>query len=147
MEIINDLEWYINSDPKTAKNKTSDCILSKKELDLIVFDDSTKTNVKIMFPLNNNYLFFVTRELSRPVTVKQMLDCIYKFYKEPLKTEFINNAFEEMEDWKEDIIYHYDNDIGRIKNYDVFTDDCTPDFCGLELNKDNGKYIVHIGPE
>ena len=118
-------------------------------MDLIVFDDlsNEKENVKLRFPLNNNYLFFVTRELPRPVTVKQLLNCIYTFYKEPLKQELMNNAFEEMEDWKEDVIYFYDNDIGRIKNYDVFTDVCTPDFCGLELDISTGEYTVHIGPE
>jgi hypothetical protein len=30
---------------------------------------------------------------------------------------------------------------------DVFTDNCTPTFCGLKLNEENGEYEIIIGPE
>ena len=106
-----------------------------------------RENIKLSFPLNDNYSFFVTREIQCPVNVKQLLTFIYKFYKETLNYKNIDKAFEGMEEWKEDILYFYDGDTSRITNFDVFTDTCDPDFCGLELNEETGEYIVHIGPE
>ena len=72
-------------------------------------------------PLNDNLLFYETRELARPISIEQILTLVYKFYKEPLKKENMDKAFLEMEEWKDDIIDYYDSDINRIKNYDVFT--------------------------
>jgi hypothetical protein len=148
MEVINNIEWFICSEPKTAVNKNTRKKITKKELDTIVFDTSTTENVKFTLLLNDEYSFFETRELPRPITVKQILTFIYKFYKEPLKSENMDEAFVEREDWKEAILELYDGDISKIINYDVFDRDmCTPDFCGLELNEETGEYIVHIGPE
>lgn len=148
MDIINNIEWFICSNITTAINKTTRQKLSKKELDTIVFDDSTKEKVKFSLLLNDEYSFFETREMKRPINVKRLLTFIYKFYKEPLKPENMEEAFIEREEWKESIIDLYDGDISKITNYDVFDSDiCTPDFCGLELNEETGEYIVHIGPE
>jgi hypothetical protein len=30
---------------------------------------------------------------------------------------------------------------------DVFTDNCTPTFCGLQLNEENDEYAIIVGPE
>ena len=147
MEVLKNINWYINSEPKTATNSETFANLSKKDFDTIVFDDSLRENIKLSFPLNDNYSFFVTREIQCPVNVKQLLTFIYKFYKETLNYKNIDKAFEGMEEWKEDILYFYDGDTSRITNFDVFTDTCDPDFCGLELNEETGEYIVHIGPE
>jgi len=147
MDILNNIEWFIGSEPKTATNKNTHEKITKKEFETVLFDNSISTNVKISLPLNDNLLFSITRELKRPVNVKQLLTLIYNFYKEPLKEEYINSAFEEMEEWKEYIIDYYNGDITKLTNYDVFTDTCTPDFCGLELDEENGIYIVTIGPE
>ena len=147
MDILNNIEWFISSEPKTAINKDTNKNITKKEFDSIVFDDSVKENVRIELLLNDNYLFFETREIQRPVTVKQLLTVIYKFYKEPLNHDNIDNAFEEMEEWKDDIIDYYDGDISKLINFDVFTDTCTPDFCGITLNEESGAYIINIGPE
>ena len=147
MDFLHNIEWFINTDPKTATNKETFKTLSKKEFDKIVFDDSSRENVKLSFPLNDNYSFFVTREIQRPVNVKQLLTFIYKFYKESLNHQILDKAFEGMEEWKDDILCFYDNDSSRLTNFDVFTDTCEPDFCGLELNKKTGEYTVHIGPE
>ena len=147
MENLKNINWYIKTEPSSATNKETFAKLSKKDFDTIVFDDSLRENIKLSFPLNDNYSFFVTREIQRPVNVKQLLTFIYKFYKESLNNTYINKAFEGMEEWKEDILCFYDNDITRLTNFDVFTDTCEPDFCGLELNEETGEYTVHIGPE
>ena len=147
MDFLHNIEWFIKTDPKTATNKETFNNLSKKDFDKIVFDDSSRENVKLSFPLNDNYSFFVTREIQRPVNVKQLLTFIYKFYKESLNHQILDKAFEGMEEWKDDILCFYDNDLSRLTNFDVFTDTCEPDFCGLELNEETGEYTVHIGPE
>ena len=147
MKILKNINWYIKSEPRSATNKETFAKLSKKDFETIVFDDSSRENIKILFPLNDNYSFFVTREIQRPVNVKQLLTFIYKFYKEPLNYKNIDKAFEGMEEWKEDILYFYDGDTSRFINFDVFTDTCEPDFCGLELNEETREYTVHIGPE
>jgi hypothetical protein len=148
MEFLNNINWFIKAEPKTATNKETFKNLTKKEFDKIVFDDnSTKENVKIAFPLNENYLFFVTREIQRPVSVKQLLTFIYKFYQEKLDHKIMHKAFEEMEEWMEEVIDFYNGDITKLSNFDVFTDTCEPDFCGLELNEETGEYVIGIGPE
>jgi len=147
MDILNNIEWFIGSQPKTAINKFTKKNITQKEFDTIVFDNSIKGSIKFSLPLNNNLLFFETRKLLRPINVKQILNLIYKFYKEPIKNENIDKAFEEMEEWKEDVLFYYKDDISQLKKYDVFTDTCTPDFCGLEFNSESEEYIVLIGPE
>jgi len=121
MDIINNIDWFINSVPNSAVNNDTKTELTQIELDTVVFDDSTKENVKFSLPLNDNLLFYETRELARPISIEQILTLVYKFYKEPLKKENMDKAFLEMEEWKDDIIDYYDGDINRIKNYDVFT--------------------------
>jgi hypothetical protein len=148
MDILERIQWFINFDPKTAIIKQTNKKLSKNELNTFIFEsNSDSKTVKLSFPLNDNYLFFVTREISLPVTVKQLLTCIYNFYKESLLHEHIDNAFNEMEDWKNDIVDYYDGDSSKLTNFDVFTDSCEPDFCGLQYDETTDSYTVHIGPE
>jgi hypothetical protein len=147
MEIINNIEWVFEN-PKTAKNKDTKKLITQKELETIVFDNSVNKNVIFSLPLNDNFLFIESRELSRPITVEQILTLIHNFYKEPLKEENIDKAFEENEEWKENIIDEYDGDIRKLTNYDVFSNICaTPDFCGLNLIEGTDEYFVSIGPE
>lgn len=154
MDILQGIEWFINSDPKNAIIKQTNKKLTKKDLNAFVFknesdsdSNSNSKKIKLSFPLNDNYLFFVTREISLPVTVKQLLTYIYDFYNEPLLNEHIDNAFNEMEEWKNDIIDYYDGDASKLTNFDVFTDECEPNFCGVEYNEETDSYTVHIGPE
>ena len=117
-------------------------------METIVFDNSVNENVKFCLPLNDNFLFLETRELHRPINVEQILTLIHNFYKEPLKEENIDKAFEENEEWKETIIDEYDEDISKLTNYNVFSNiSATPDFCGLNLIEDSGEYFICIGPE
>ena len=146
MEIINNIEWYFD-EPKNAKNKDTLKKITKKELKTIIFDDSVNENIKFCLPLNNEFTFTETRELSRPITVEQVLTLVHNFYAEPLKKENIEKAFENNEEWKEEILDNYEGDISKLKNYDVFEDTCTPDFCGIHLMEDSGEYFVEIGPE
>ena len=148
MEILNNIQWYFD-DIKTAINRDTRKLLSKNELNTIVFDDSVKENVKICFPLNNNFSFTETREYSRPLTVEQVLTIIRKFYIEPLKPENMDKAFEDNEEWKECVITQCNSNLSDILNIYVFSviNDCSPDFCGLNLDKKSGEYFVGIGPE
>ena len=38
MEIINNIEWFINTNPNTAKNKITNKQITKNELETIIFD-------------------------------------------------------------------------------------------------------------
>lgn len=145
MDILNDIEWYFG-EPKYAKIRETQKLITKNQLKTVVFDDSVNENVKFCLPLNNNFLFSETRELPRPITVEQILLLISNFYKEPLKQENMDKAFEENKEWKEEIIERLE-DASKLTNYHVFEDTCTPDFCGLELSEETGEYFVGIGPE
>ena len=147
MEIINNIEWYFEV-PKKAKNKDTHELITQKELNTIVFDNSVNENVKFCLPLNDSFLFSETRELSRPITVEQILYLIHNFYKEPLKQENIDKAFEDNEDWKEIILTNYDDDVSKLTNCEVFSNICvTPDFCGIGLIEKTNEYFIYIGPE
>ena len=146
MDLINNIEWYFD-EPKNAKIRDTQKQITKKQLNTIVFDDSVKENVHFCLPLNNNFLFSETRELPRPITVEQILILIHDFYNEPLKPENIEKAFEENEEWKEEIMDRLDGDINDLINHHVFEDTCTPDFCGINLTEETGEYFVGIGPE
>lgn len=147
MDILNKLEWYFD-EPKNARLRDTFKPVSKKQLNTVVFDNSVEDNVKISLPLNEHFLFSETRELKRPATVEQILNLIRKFYDEPLEEENMDKAFENNEEWKEELLDRYDDDISEIKKFDVFVDiNCAPDFCGLELNEETGEYCVGIGPE
>ena len=150
MEIINNIEWYFD-DPKNAIYRYTGKKLTKSALKTVVFDDSVTEPVKFCFPLNDNFSLTETRELSRPITVEQLLTLISDFYDESLKSEHFEKAFEGNEEWKEEIIDRYDGDVSELKNFDVFEDTCAPDFCGIhrieEPNENAGEYFIGIGPE
>ena len=84
MEIINNIEWYFD-EPKNAKNKDTLKKITKKELKTIVFYDFVNENIKFCLPLNNEFTFKETIELSHHVTVEQILTLIHYFYDKLLK--------------------------------------------------------------
>ena len=155
MEILNNLEWYFyNDELKEAKNRDTGKKITKQKLNTIVFDDSVKENVKFCFPLNDDFTFTETRELSRPVTVKQILTLVHDFYNELLTQEIIDKSFgeniQDKNDWMEEMMY--DGDTSHLTKYNLLNDDCaTPDFCGIHLMEDTeenqGEYFIDIGPE
>ena len=153
MEILNNLEWYFyNDEPKEAKNRDTGKKITKQKLNTIVFDDSVKENVKFCFPLNDDFTFTETRELPRPIMVKQILTLVHDFYNELLTQETIDKSFGEniqlKTDWNEEMMSRYDGDISNLTKYHFFNDDCaTPDFCGIHLTEDSGEYFIEIGPE
>lgn len=62
----------------------------------------------------------------------------------------MDKAFENNEEWREEIIERFDGDSSKLTNYHVFEDTCTPDFCGItriDEGENAGKYFVEIGPE
>ena len=149
MEIINNIEWYFD-EPKNAIKRDNRKKIQKKDLKTIVFDDSIKENVKFCLTLNNDFTFSETKELPRPINVEQILILLHNFYSEPLKIENIDKAFENNEEWKEEILERFNGDISKITNYHVFEDTCSPDFCGIYLideGENMGEYFVEIGPE
>ena len=144
MEILDNIRWFISSKPRTATNKITFQPLTDAEFNKIIFDNKKiQEPVKLSLVLNDNYTFFVSRKIQRPVTVEKLLNFIYDFYNEPLESEYATKAFEGCKEWK-DAILEYKTDL---INFDVFTDNVDPDFCGLEYNKKTKEYIVHIGPE
>lgn len=148
MDIINNIEWYFGK-PKDAINKDTGKKITKKSLKTIVFDDTVKENIKFCFPLNDDFTYTETRELSRPINVEQLLQFISDFYNEPLKQETIDKSFKTNEQLKEDWITNMIDcfgDINNLTNYQLFDDTCTPDFCGIHLT-DDGEYFINIGPE
>ena len=155
MEILNNLEWYFFYDePKEAKNRDTGEKIKKIQLNTIVFDKSIKENVKFCFPLNDDFTFTETRELPRPIMVKQILTLVHDFYNELLTQEIIDKSFgeniQDKTDWMEEMMY--DGDTSHLTKYHLFNDDCaTPDFCGIHLMEDTeenqGEYFIDIGPE
>jgi hypothetical protein len=147
MEILNNIKWFIKCEPKTAINKNTRQKLSDVDLNTVIFPKK----VKIQFPLHDQFSFTVTREIQCHVTVGQILDIIYNFYQEPINPKYINSAFEDMEEWREEIFDYYDGDIMLISNIDVFTDTVDVDFCGLDDvtgdDSDVAEYFVSLGPE
>jgi hypothetical protein len=111
-------------------------------LNTIIFPE----NVKLSLLLNDNYLFFVSRKIDGPVTIFQFFNFINKFYQEPL-TEDVNKAFQENEVWLQEILSEKHNGIQDLINFDVFSLNVDPDFCGLEYDEKTNEWIVHIGPE
>jgi hypothetical protein len=144
MRILTNIKWFISTNPRTSTDKLTNKSLTDKDFNKIVFDNKTNQGpIKLSLLLNDNYSFFVSRELHRPITVKKLLKFIYDFYNEPLLPENVEKAFEGCEEWKDEILEYKT----KLINFDVFTDNVDPDFCGLEYNKKTKEYIVHIGPE
>jgi hypothetical protein len=146
METIENIQWYIQEEPKNAISKKTHKPLSSRIRNKVIINKTG--NIKITFPLNDNYLFFVTREIEGPITIEQLLQFIYNFYQQPLKPEYVDRAFEELEDWKEEMMEtnEYENE-SQIRNIDVFTDTVAADLCGFEYDEEKDEYIVNIGPE
>jgi hypothetical protein len=152
MDIVNNIEWYFN-DPKNAIIRDTMKKITKTQLKKNVFDDSIKENIKFCFPLNDDFTFTETRELSRPITVEQLLTFVSDFYHEPLTQEHIDKSFGEniecKNEWKDNMIEsHNDCDISRLTKIDLFDTMCTPDFCGIHLSEENpDEYFIGVGPE
>lgn len=144
MDLLNNLTWYFHLHPKNAYNILTTLPITEKEMKTIVYFGKSMT---LSLPLNDDFLFLESRVLTSPFTVENVLTTIFEFYQEPLKEEDFNNAFEGSLEWKDEVIdTKYDGDISQLIKYDVFTDTCTPDFCGLEYNKETDEYFVSIGP-
>jgi hypothetical protein len=152
MEIVNNIEWFFNA-PKNAIIRDTMRKITKNQLKEVVFDDSVKENINFCFPLNDDFTFTETRELSRPITVEQLLIFIQDFYHEPLSQEHIDKSFGEnvsdKNEWKNNMIEsHNDCDISHLTKIDLFDTTCTPDFCGIHLSQENpDEYFIGIGPE
>lgn len=147
MDLLSDIEWYINSKPKTCVRKSTGLSLTKEELNLNVIEKNKNKNIRISFPVNDNFTYYVTREYNENITVEKLLSIIYYFYKEPMDLSKLDDIFYEMDEWKDEVINYYDGNLKKLTNYDAFTDTCTPDFCGLEYDKETHSYYVMIGPE
>ena len=147
MDILNNIEWYFDV-PTNAVMRDTRKHLTTEQLNTIVFDDSKEDNVTFCLPLNEHFIFSKTKELPRPINVRQILYLIYNFYNSPLNAECFESAFENNEEWLEELIYRYDGDTTEIKNVDVFVDiNCAPDFSGLIFDEKSNEYFVGIGPE
>ena len=140
MDILNKfLETYnylIDSKPNAFINCYE---LSDDIMEQVVFENGKYT---FAFPLNNDLLFYETRVIKGPITIKRMLQIVYNFYQEPLNVNDIERAFENYDELKEDTL----KDGSPILKYEVFTTDPDPDFCGLRYNSKTGEYEIELGP-
>lgn len=97
---------------------------------------------KFAFPLNNDLLFYETRVIKGPITIRRILQIVYNFYQEPLNVNDIKRAFQGYNDLKENTL----KDGLSILKYEVFTTDPDADFCGLNFNSETGEYEIELGP-
>ena len=105
----------------------------------VIFNDG---KYKFAFPLNNDLLFYETRVVKGPITIRRMLQLVYNFYKEPLNVNDIERAFQGYDELKEGCL----KDGLPILKYEVFTTDPDADFCGLKFNSETGEYEIELGP-
>jgi hypothetical protein len=158
MDILNNLEWYFYYDePSEAKVRDKGTKITRSQLDVVVFNDSVKENVKFCFPLNDDFSYTETRELAHPVTVEDILQLVHSFYNEPLTQETIDDSFGDNSagklDWEEEMKdRHGDGDTYILSKYNLFDDNSgIPDFCGIHLiespSENQGEYFIQIGPE
>ena len=124
-----DLCWYIADKPPREES-----------LNQIVLGEGAH---HISFPLNDQLLYWETRVYQGPITIQQLLDIIYEFYKEPLDPKDYKRAFENREDEFDEIFEETD---GNLKKIDALSEDPDPDFCGLEYNSTTNAYEVTLGP-
>ncbi len=146
MELLKNFEWFITQKPNTAMNKKTFQTITENELNTILFDNSLAQNIRFRLPLHDQSLFYVSVEISRPITIQKLYEFVYDFYQQPLNPDYIESAFEDCDEWKEYLLEYYENDITKIKNIDVFEkvgDD--PDLYCLEFDSDSNEYIVFIG--
>jgi hypothetical protein len=172
MEILDNLYWHIAQQPFSAIDIRTTERLTRDQLDTIVFNKKVNTegyteghsedkseghsenksedNAKIhlSFPLNDNFLFFVTREVDVSITVEQILQMIHDFYQEPLIVENVEDALEGPEEWKADLLEKYNHDDrGEILNIDVFNGVANQYLYGIQLEEETGDYLVMIGQD
>lgn len=143
MELLENIQWFIASYPESAVHMDGSRELTEEEWSTVLF----REDIILTFPLNDNYSFSLNRDVKGPITIRKLLETIYDFYQEPLEPELYEGAFEEMEEWFEEVLQKYDGDMEQMIKFDVFTDTVEPDFSGLEKDEESNEYFVHIGPE
>lgn len=152
MELLTEIEWYIHAEPTLDSvdwcnpKKRRKGRVTKKVWETVVFPEAS---VKLRFPLNDYYTYFVVREVQGPLTVGGLLRVIYDFYQSNVVPEEFQRAMENADDeiWKDELLEMFEGDVSRIRNIDLLTDDPAPDLVDLEWSEDVEAYTVHLGPE
>jgi len=111
MDLLSDIEWYINSKPKTCVRKSTGLNLTKEELNSIAIEKNKNKNIRISFLVNDNFKYYVTREYNENITVEKLLSIIYYFYKESMDLSKLDDIFYEMDEWKDEVINYYDGNF------------------------------------
>ena len=146
LNVFDDIEWGIDSSPSCAYRKSSGASLTKQDLDIVIFPDETKINIRFM--MNDSWDFSVTREMKGPFTIRSILKFIFKFYEEPMDRSLFDKIFGEKYKYRLEELLDDEERVGEmyIQNIHAFDDGCGLPFEGLEYNAEDNSYTVLIGP-
>ena len=145
------LEWFIHT-PPTLEN-ISMKVFNKKgcftrrpliteETNRVLFE----TDIRLAFPLGDHYQVFEEETLKGPITLLSLFKAIYKFYQRFLNLEHYDAIFSDNEDLEEEVLENNDGNRDQIQNIETFSDyPSPPDFVGLSQRED-GVYVVDLGP-
>lgn len=146
-EYLENIEWYIQSKPtlKSLEFRDSKENLDKSDLNKIVLD--FPSDIKLNFPLNDNYDAFKILTISGKQTLKSLLEIIYNFYQSKIDADLIDEIFENMNEFYEELKDNLENE--ELKYIDAFSGSvCPPNFVGLTQEKPKKKllFTVQLGP-
>jgi hypothetical protein len=145
---LEDIDWYIETKPKpdNIKFRTSKKNLKPSDMDKVVLD-FTSTNIKLNFPLNDNYSVFKIRSISGHQTLQSLLENIYDFYQSKIPDELVDEIFFDFPELYQELT----NDLesgDKLSYIDAFSGStCEPDFVGLTQDDSDSKlFTVQLGP-
>lgn len=152
-EFFDSLKWYINDypNPQTISIKVISPIskvitnrrsISTSELNQVLFQEG----IRVAYPLGDQYSVFVEETIAGPVTMTVLFDAIYNFYQREFQQEHYEDIFGDNEELEEEALAKCCGEVSEIKNIDTFSDyPAPPNFVGL-TRRDDGVYVVDLGP-
>jgi hypothetical protein len=147
-DYLENIDWYIETNPKpdNIKFRTSRKNLKPSDMDKIVLDFSS-TNIKLNFPLNDNYSIFKIRSISGYQTLKSLLQHIYDFYQSEIPDELIGEIFSDCPELYQELTDDLESN-DKLRYIDAFSGStCEPDFVGLTQDDSDSKlFTVQLGP-
>lgn len=146
-DYLENIDWYIETKPKpdNIKFRTSKKNLKPSDIDKIILDFSS--NIKLNFPLNDNYTAFKIVQISGHQTVESLLQIIYDFYQLEIPNELVGEIFNDFPELYQELTdgLEYDEKLRYIDAFSGST--CEPDFVGLTQDDSDSKlFTVQLGP-
>jgi hypothetical protein len=147
--LINQIAWDILISPSESSVRYNDFKKHKKftenDLDKMLF----RKSVTICFLLHNNCEHTVERETGSEMTIRQVLQFIYDFYKEEITEDNYLLGFEGEDELREDAEMICDAEGRKMINSDVFSTEPDPIFEGFEYKTNESGDVVFetiLGP-